>query len=52
MAKKRHHTLEQIICLLRQAEVETAGGQPLAEVCRTLGVTRFTGPEALPHLRR
>jgi len=39
MGKKKHHTPEQIIHLLRQAEVELAGGQPLAQVCRKLGVT-------------
>ena len=38
MAKKRH-TPEQIIHLLRQAEVELAGGQSVPQVCRKLGVT-------------
>ena len=37
MAKKTHHTPEQIIHLLRQAEVELAGGQPVAQACRKLG---------------
>ena len=41
MAKK-HRTPEQIIHLLRQAEVELAGGQPVAQVCRKLGVTEQT----------
>ena len=41
MAKK-HHTPEQIIHLPRQAEVELAGGQPVAQVCRKLGVTEQT----------
>ena len=41
MAKK-HRTPEQIIHLLRQAEVELAGGQPLAQVCRKLGVSEQT----------
>ena len=41
MAKK-HRTPEQIIHLLRQAEVETAAGQPLAQVCRKLGVSEQT----------
>ena len=41
MAKK-HHTPEQIIHLLRQAEVELAGGQPLAQVCRKLGISEQT----------
>ena len=39
MAKRKHHTPEQIIHLLRQAEVELAGGQPVAQVCRELGVS-------------
>jgi putative transposase len=42
MAKRKHHTPEQIIHLLRQAEVELASGQPLAQVCRKLGVTEQT----------
>lgn len=41
MAKK-HHTPEQIIHLLRQAEVELAGGTPVAQVCRKLGVSEQT----------
>jgi putative transposase len=41
MAKK-HRTPEPIIHLLRQAEVETAAGQPLAQVCRKLGVSEQT----------
>ena len=39
MTAKKHHTPEQIIGLLRQAEVELAGGQPVAQVCRKLGVS-------------
>ena len=42
MAKKKHHTPEQIIHLLRQAEVELAGGQTVPQVCRKLGVTEQT----------
>jgi putative transposase len=41
MAKK-HRTPEQIIHLLRQAEVELAGGQSLPQVCRKLGVSEQT----------
>jgi putative transposase len=41
MAKK-HRTPEQIIHLLRQAEVELAQGQPVPQVCRKLGVTEQT----------
>ena len=39
MAKRKHHTPEQIIHLLRQAEVELAGGQTVPRACRKLGVT-------------
>jgi transposase-like protein len=41
MAKK-HHTPEQIIHLLRQAEVELAGGQAVPQVCRNLGISEQT----------
>jgi putative transposase len=41
MAKK-HRTPEQIIHLLRQAEVELAQGQSVPQVCRKLGVTEQT----------
>jgi transposase-like protein len=39
VARRNHHTPEQIIHLLRQAEVELAAGQPVAQVCRRLGIT-------------
>ena len=42
MANRKHHTPEQIIHLLRQAEVELAAGQPVAQVCRKLGITEQT----------
>src|SRR5215813_3409657 len=42
MAKKQHRTPEQIIHLLRQAEVEPSGGQPVARVCRNPGATEQT----------
>lgn len=42
MATKKHHTAEQIIHLLRQAEVELAGGQTVPQVCRKLGVSEQT----------
>jgi putative transposase len=38
MPRKRT-TAEQIITKLRQAEVEIARGQPIAEVCRKLGTS-------------
>jgi hypothetical protein len=33
------HTVEQIITKLREAEVVLGKGQPVAQVCRTLGIT-------------
>ena len=42
MAAKKHHTPEQIIHLLRQAEVELAGGQAVPQMCRKLGVSEQT----------
>ena len=41
MPKKRF-TPEQIIGLLRQAEVELAQGRTVGEVCRTIGVSEQT----------
>ena len=41
MAKKRFRA-EQIIGLLRQAEVDLAQGQKTTEVCRKLGITEQT----------
>ena len=41
MAKKRH-TSEQIIRKLREAEIELAKGQPMAGVCKKLGITDQT----------
>ena len=38
MPRKRH-TAEQIIGLLRQAEVELAQGRTVGEICRGLGVS-------------
>jgi transposase-like protein len=42
MATKTHHTPEQIIHLLRQAEVELAGGRAVPQVCRKLGIAEQT----------
>ena len=36
---KKGHTAEQIIGLLRQAEVELAQGRRIGEICRGLGVS-------------
>ncbi len=41
MGRKRH-TAEQIIAKLREAEVELAKGQPLAEVVRKLEIAEQT----------
>ena len=41
MPRKRY-TAEQIITKLRQAEVEIARGQPVAEVCRKLSTSEQT----------
>lgn len=41
MARKRFQA-EQIISMLRQAEVELAQNKPIAEVCRNLGITKQT----------
>ena len=41
MARKRH-TAEEIVAKLRQVEVLTAQGRPVAEAVRTIGVTEVT----------
>jgi putative transposase len=41
MAKKRY-TAEQIIRMLREAEVELAKGETVGAVCKKLGVTGNT----------
>lgn len=41
MARKRH-TAEEIVTKLRQVDVLTAQGQPVAEAIRTIGVTEVT----------
>jgi transposase-like protein len=41
MARNRH-TSEQIICKLREAEVELARGVPVVQVCKKIGVTEQT----------
>ncbi len=37
--KQKHHTAEQIVGLLRQAEAKMATGQGLEEVCKAFGVS-------------
>ena len=39
MGMRKRHTTEQIIGLLRQAEVELALGRSVGEICRGLGVS-------------
>jgi hypothetical protein len=41
MARKRH-TAEEIVAKLRQVEVLTAQGRPVAEAVRAIGVTEVT----------
>ena len=41
MARKRH-TAEEIVSRLRQVEVLTAQGKPVAEAVRAIGVTEVT----------
>jgi putative transposase len=40
--KGKHHTPEQIIALLRQAEVELGSGLSIAQVCQKLAVSEQT----------
>lgn len=42
MAKKLRHTPEQIIAMLREAEVKLAKGMAIAQVCKDLAVTEPT----------
>jgi transposase-like protein len=39
---RNRHTVEQIITKLREAEVVLSKGQPVAQACRTLGITEQT----------
>ncbi len=41
MARKRH-TAEEIVAKLRQVDVLTAQGRPVAEAVRAIGVTEVT----------
>ena len=42
MAKRQRHTPEQISSKLREAEVKTAKGTALAQVCKDLAITEQT----------
>ena len=39
---RNRHTVEQIITKLREAEVALSKGLPVAQACRTLGITEQT----------
>jgi transposase-like protein len=41
MARKRH-TAEEIVAKLRQVDVQTSQGRPVAEAVRAIGVTEVT----------
>ena len=40
--RRLRHTVEQILAKLREAEVALSKGQPVAQACRTLGITEHT----------
>ena len=40
--KRKHHTPEQVIHKLRQADAELAAGQQIAAICQKLGVAEAT----------
>ena len=40
--KRKHHTPEQIIHKLREADAGLAAGQPIAAICQKLGVAEAT----------
>jgi putative transposase len=40
--KQKHHTAEQIVGMLRQAEAKLAGGQGLDQICKAFGVSEAT----------
>lgn len=40
--KGKHHTPEQIVGLLRQAEIDLGSGQSVAQVCQKLAVSEQT----------
>ncbi len=56
MARKRH-TAEEIVAKLRQVDVLTAQGRPVAEAVRAIGVTevtyyRLAGPQGVVRAER
>lgn len=40
--KQKHHTAEQIVGMLRQAEAKMAAGQGIDQVCKPFGVSEAT----------
>ncbi len=42
MARRKRYSVEQIIRMLREAEVETAKGATVPRVCRKLGISENT----------
>jgi transposase len=58
--KQKHHTAEQVVGMLRQAEAKVAQGQGIDQVCKTFGVSEATyyrwrksyGLMPLDHLKR
>ncbi len=42
MARQKAHTPEEIVAMLRQAEVLVAQGKTVAEAIRAIGVTEVT----------
>jgi putative transposase len=58
--KQKHHTPEQIVGLLRQAEVRMGQGQGMEQICKGFGVSEATyyrwkrsyGSMPLDHVKR
>jgi putative transposase len=58
--KQKHHTPEQIVGMLRQAEAQMAQGQGMDQICKAFGVSEATyyrwqksyGSMPLDHVKR
>jgi putative transposase len=58
--KQKHHTAEQIVGMLRQAEARMAQGQGMDQICKAFGVSEATyyrwrksyGTMPLDHVKR
>jgi putative transposase len=58
--KQKHHTPEQIVGILRQAEAQMAQGQGMDQICKAFGVSEATyyrwkksyGTMPLDHVKR